>query len=245
LPSCGSISRLFVKDGTEYKVRIEPQKGFEQDFVTRTVAITKNKIKAIGLSGDAFGDPDDQSAMIVKVYGAVDAERIETFLFTSHQLELRKAISSPNPMPLTSYTSIDEATPAMTTDQEIVPYGDEGGLPRFVIVEKKAVINGNDIRDAHAVSRSGSQNEYQITFSLKPDAAVRFGDWTGRNINNYIAVMLDKRVQSAAYIKTQIFDSAEITGRFSKQVAEDIALSLSSGFLPVTMTVVERRKIGN
>ena len=74
---------------------------------------------------------------------------------------------------------------------------------------------------------------------------MKFGDWTGKNINNYLAVVLDKKVQSAAFIRGQIFDSGQISDMFTKASAEDIALSLKSGYLPATMTVLEERQFGN
>jgi preprotein translocase subunit SecD len=228
----------------QYKVRIEPFEGFEQDPLARTIAVTKSKIGAIGLSGDVTADPDDQNAVIVKVYGGDDAEKVEAFLFSTHRLELRKTISPPNPSPVKTYNSLAEAAPEKKPDEEILPYGDEGALARFVIVEKRSIVNGEDIRDASAVPLIRGQ-DYEITFSLKPDAASRFGDWTGRNIGNYLAVVLDGRCQSVAFIKTQMFDMGVINGRFSKAHAEDLALSLKSGFLPVKLTVVERQKIGN
>ena len=88
-------------------------------------------------------------------------------------------------------------------------------------------------------------DDNSISFSLKPQAAVKFGDWTGQNIGNYMAVVLDNKAQSIAYIKSQISDSGQIDGRFSKAMAEDIALSLKSGYLPATLRIVQETKIGN
>jgi preprotein translocase subunit SecD len=82
-----------------------------------------------------------------------------------------------------------------------------------MIVEKDPIVTGEDIRSANAVSRTGSDFRYQIAFTLKPDGAAKFGEWTARNINNYLAVVLDGKVQSVAYIKTQISDVGEISGR--------------------------------
>ena len=59
------------------------------------------------------------------------------------------------------------------------------------------------------------------------DVPKQFGDWTGKNIGNYMAVVLNDEVKSAAYIKSQIFDQGEISGRFSKTSADDLALTLT------------------
>ena len=84
------------------------------------------------------------------------------------------------------------------------------------MVEIPAVVDGSELRDAAAVQGKGGGSDYQISFSFKPTGAQKFGDWTGKNIGNYMAVVLNDEVKSAAYIKSQIFDSGEISGRFQK-----------------------------
>ena len=71
--------------------------------------------------------------------------------------------------------------------------------------------------------------DYQIAFSFKPTGAEKFGAWTGANINQYMGVVLNDEVKSIAFIKSQIFDQGEISGRFTKESAEDLALTLRSG----------------
>src|SRR5207245_6140949 len=87
-------------------------------------------------------------------------------------------------------------------------------------------------------------NRYQITFSLKKNGADKFGAWTGANINEYMGVVLNDEVKSVAYIKSQIFDSGEITGNFTKEQADDLALTLRSGALPAGIQYQEERTVG-
>ena len=75
-------------------------------------------------------------------------------------------------------------------------------------------------------------DDYQIQFSLKKNGADKFGAWTGSNINEYMGVSLNEEIKSIAYIKSQIYDQGQITGRFTQQSAEDLALTLRSGALP-------------
>ena len=74
---------------------------------------------------------------------------------------------------------------------------------------------------------------------MKKNGAEKFGAWTGANVDEYLGVVLNDEVKSIAFIKGQIFDSGEITGRFTRQSAEDLALVLKSGALPVPVTIVE------
>ena len=239
---CSKFSKMLARGGTEFKIQVETDKEDKKAVVRLAIKIVNSKMNAVGLPGDATEDPNNPNGFIVKLYGSQDLERSKTFLFTTHQLELRTLVSSPNPSPAQTFPTATAAQQAATGEQNILPYTERDGAPeRFVIVDKTVIVSGEDIRDAQAVSRN--KGDYQISFSLKPDAATKFGDWTGKNINNYLAVVLDNKVQSMAYIKSQIFDSGEISGRFSKEMAEDIALSLKSGYLPATMKVVEEKQL--
>ena len=67
---------------------------------------------------------------------------------------------------------------------------------------------------------------------MKPNGAVKFGDWTSKNIGAYMAVVLNDQVKSAPYIKSRIDDQGQIDGRFTKSSADDLVLTLKSGALP-------------
>jgi preprotein translocase subunit SecD len=90
----------------------------------------------------------------------------------------------------------------------------------------------------------GGTNDYQISFALKPSGADKFSKWTGAHINEYMGIVLNEEVKSAPYIKGQIYDQGEITGKFTKQSAEDLALTLRSGALPAPIEYQEERTVG-
>lgn len=244
---CKTLSTVMAKSGTEFRIQIETNEVDKEAVVEQAIRITQNKLNLIKLKGEAVKDPKNSTGFIVRIYSSENLERSKKFLFSTYELELRKVVSPPNPSPVQTFPTAETAKQAAKGDQEVLSYSDRlfDSKEQFVIVDRDVIVNGEDIRDAQAVSRTNAQNDYMISFSLKPKAAVTFGDWTGKNIGNYLAVVLDKKVQSIAYIKSQIFDSGEITGRFSKQEAEDIAMSLKSGYLPAKMKIVEEKQFGN
>jgi len=111
---------------------------------------------------------------------------------------------------------------------------------KWVVVEWPPVVDGRDLRNAEATQGRAGGQDYQIAFSLKPAGAEKFGAWTGANINQYLGVVLNDEVKSIAYIKSRIFDVGEISGRFTKQSAEDLALVLKSGALPAPVKIVSQ-----
>ena len=83
-----------------------------------------------------------------------------------------------------------------------------------------------------------------VGFSLTNDGARRFERVTSENIGKRLAIVLDGRVQSAPVIQDRISDSGEITGSFTSQEANDLALVLRSGALPASMDYMEERTVG-
>src|SRR5947207_5802892 len=115
---------------------------------------------------------------------------------------------------------------------------------KWVVVESPAIIDGAELRTASAIQGRAGTDEYEISFSLKKNGADKFGAWTGANINEYMGVVLNDEVKSIAFIKSQIYDSGQIEGRFTKQSAEDLALTLRSGALPAPIEYIEERTVG-
>lgn len=247
IAGCTKISRLFAGGGTEFTVRVETDKPNRDEVVELAIKIIGSKLDAAGIDGDAERVPEASENIRVRIYGNQDLERVKRFLFTTHQLELKKAVSAPNPSPLTTYPTEEAARAKADSAQEVLPYNEPGeGRPsQFIIVERKPIITGEDVRHARAQPGPGAGDSYTISFSLHKDGAGRFSEWTGRNIGNYLAVVLDKSVKSAPFIKGRISDSGQIDGSFTKASAEEIALDLNSGHLPARLIVVDERPFGN
>ncbi len=203
--------------------------------------------------------------ILVQMPGIQDPERVKELMKAQSRLELVHVISSPAPSGLQSYGTREEALATLGSggsipqNRRVLPYserdepaaaGDTTTQPqtekekRWVVVENPPVIDGSELRNATAVQASGGVNDYQISFALKPAGADKFSKWTGANINEYMGVVLNEEVKSAPYIKGQIYDQGEITGRFTQKSAEDLALTLRSGALPTDIEYQEERTVG-
>lgn len=180
----------------------------------------------------------------LRVSGAEDIARVKSVLLAEGKLELRPIVSPSSPQPLENYPTREAAVKAAGGKHDVAPYQEDafakgGSGEVFVLVEREPVVTGLDLRNAEAVSVMGSESDYQINFTLRPEGAVRFGAWTGANSGRYLAVMLNGEVRSAPYIKGQITDTGQISGNFNRQQAEDIALTLRSGNMPAPIEVLE------
>ncbi|MEO5860740.1 MAG: hypothetical protein ABIR33_17545 [Pyrinomonadaceae bacterium] len=237
---CKTVSRALNKSGTMFVVEVVQDGSYAAVSVERSVKVVQSRLNAVGIDGEV--DQTGGNRFEVKIFGAADLEKVRRFLFTTYKLELKKVVSPPSPL-FQTYPDQEKANAAASEEQQVLPYSERevNDKPQYVIVEKVPIITGEEIRSAQAVSRTGSESDYQISFTLKRDGAEKFGDWTAKNINNYLAVVLDDKVASVAFIKSQISDAGEISGRFSKAMAEEIALALNSGYMPWKLKVIEEK----
>jgi preprotein translocase subunit SecD len=194
--------------------------------------------------------------------GIQDPEHVKGLLIGQSHLELVHVIGAASPAPAQTYFSKEEAIASLNSNgnipatRRVLPYTEREDLTnagatanapkqqKWVVVESPAIIDGIELRTASAVPERAGGDKYQIQFSLKKSGADKFGAWTGANVNEYMGVVLNDEVKSIAYIKSQIFDTGEITGNFTKEQGEDLALTLRSGALPAPIEYQEERTVG-
>ncbi|MGB1286038.1 MAG: protein translocase subunit SecD [Aggregatilineales bacterium] len=91
---------------------------------------------------------------------------------------------------------------------------------------------------------SSGRSGWSIAFEVKPDFVNTFATYTGGNINEPMAIVLDGQVLSAPIINGQLSSSGIITGDFTQEEAEGLALQLRSGALPVPLSVESATEVG-
>ncbi len=112
-------------------------------------------------------------------------------------------------------------------------------------VEDRPIITGDELEKATA-RRDQLTNQSVVDFVLSRRGGRTFERETGRHVNDYMAIILDGRVQGQPpIIKSQIGQRGQIElGAKALQEAQDLALVLRAGALPAPLTIVEERTIG-
>ena len=113
---------------------------------------------------------------------------------------------------------------------------------QYFLVEKRVLVSGETLENATAGFDQNSQPA--VNFALNAEGARKFGRVTGENIGRPFAIVLDGQVVSAPTIQAQIFGQGQITGAFSVQETNELALILRAGALPAPLLVLEERSIG-
>ena len=112
-------------------------------------------------------------------------------------------------------------------------------------LDDRPIITGSNLEDAQA-QIDPLTNGPIVTFQLDRAGGRKFGEETGRHVGDYMAILLDGRVQGRPpVIQSRIGRNGQITlsGR-SLQEAQDLALTLKAGALPIPLKIVEERQIG-
>jgi len=227
---------------------------------TQALNIIDSRINALGIAEPTLQTHGAQSShqLLLQMPGVQDPERVKEILKGESRLELVHVVGPASPAPAATYpteqAAIESLGGTVPPNRKVMQYSErieksaDPNQPRpkqWVVVESPAIIDGSELRNASAVpSQGGGADDYEINFSLKRTGADKFGAWTGAHINEYMGVVLNGEVKSIAFIKSQIYDSGQITGRFSKQSAEDLALTLRSGALPAAIEYLEERTVG-
>ena len=205
-------------------------------------------IETIRRRVDAFGttEPSIQregrNRVLVQVPGIQDVQRLKELIGKTGKREFKLVDPSVNAVQVAE-------TKQVPVGDELVfgnpPSGAPPGSPQIPYVLKSQVlVSGQNLVDAQAAfdQRTG---EPVVTFRFDAAGAKRFALVTQENVGLPFAIVLDDKVISAPVIREPILGgTGQISGSFSVQEANDLAVLLRSGALPAKLTVIEERTVG-
>jgi preprotein translocase subunit SecD len=241
------------------------QRALSQQATEQAYNTIDRRINEFGVAEPTlqYHGAQGSNQILLQMPGEQNPERVKMQLTVASKLELVHVVSPPSPSPIQTFNTEKEAIDSLggtvPANRQVLPYlerdepstasGDQSADPnapkteKFVVVERPAIIEGKELNRADANQSQGAK-DFTISFSLKPAGAQKFGEWTGANVNQYMGAVLDGKVKSIAFIKSQIFDSGQISGRFTQESAEDLARTLRSGSLLAPIEYQEERTVG-
>jgi preprotein translocase subunit SecD len=229
-----------------YRFRMRPNivVNTRQSAVQQALQTIDRRVNEFGVSepivtpyGSAGSDQ-----IIVQLPGVQDVQRAKQLIQNVARLEIKLVEGGPMSDQAALLTATGGQVPA---DMEVMPGpsttpGDTSLV--YYLVRRTPAITGNHLRNARQVL--DEFNQPAVSFTLTNDGAARFGKVTGDNVGRQLAIILDNRVQSAPVIESRIDREGRITGSFTQQEANDLALVLRSGALPASLTYLEERSVG-
>ncbi|MBU0631178.1 protein translocase subunit SecD [bacterium] len=210
----------------------------KQQAITQAIETIRNRLDQFGLA-EPIVARQGEDKILVELPGIKTQEeeqRARELISRAAKLELM---------------SIDEDRAARVTTMssaEASSFGDVI-LPDAQHKEVKHLVRSIPILDGGMLTdaRVGfdKNNRPVISFTLNSEGAQIFGDFTGKNVGNHLAIVLDGKVYSAPVINERIGGgSGQISGNYSVAEAQDLAIALRSGALLAPIYLMEKRSVG-
>jgi SecD/SecF fusion protein len=223
-----SAQALDVKDMGNGTIQINVTDAAVDDRIRRAVdqsiEVLRRRVDALGTTEPNIQRQGDDR-ILVEVPGLQNPEKLKEILGTTAKLEFRLVVQ-PGEDP---------------NDVEMLDQTDEPGkLP----VEKRVMVEGEDLTDAQPGFDSRTA-EPVVNFRFNIRGGQRFGEVTSENVGRPFAIVLDGKVISAPRILGPITGgSGQISGHFTVESANNLAILLRAGALPAKLTIVEERTVG-
>lgn len=199
--------------------------------VDQSIEIVRRRIDQIG-TREASIARQGRDRILVQVPGLQDPQQLKSLLGQTAKLTFRLVDLSVSP----EQAAAGRAPP----DSEVLPSRE--GAP--VLVFRQIMVSGEDLNDAQP-GFDQRTNEAIVSFRFNSNGARRFATVTQENVGRPFAIVLDNQVISAPVIREPILGgSGQISGSFTPQSANELAVLLRAGALPAPLITVEERTVG-
>jgi len=231
---------LDLQGGTQVLLEAKPPVG--QAVTTADLqaakAIVERRVNGLGVT-EPLVQLQGENRIIVELPGINNPEQAVQTLKSTGQLEFVEIPSDVNQASL-------QGTYIRTSGNEAEPDPEKLGATPSLYGDRvfTTIMTGRELQDAN-VNVNTTTATPEIYFVLKDAGKQLFADYTGSHIGGVLAIVLDNVVLSAPTIESSIPDGqGSITGRFTLEEAENLAIQMRYGALPVPLEVVNRSTIG-
>src|SRR5882724_8606493 len=214
--------------------------------VTQAIETIRGRIDTLGVSEPVIQEHGlGEYQILVQLPGLDDPERVKAIIKSTAMLEIKQVLGGPFNSEQAALQANNGILPpdGMLMPGKAVPGQASNAI---YLVTRSSAVTGNDLRDAQpGTDRNGGSN---VNFFLTGDGGKRFQAFTSSHIGDNLGVVLDNgdgpRVQEVAVIRDTISDQGEISGSFTAQQTQDLAMTLRSGALPAGIKYLEERTVG-
>jgi preprotein translocase subunit SecD len=245
-----TVLGLDLRGGTQ--VLLQPPEGFE--FSTQNLEdaarILENRSNGLGVSEVMFQIAGDRY-ILGEFPGLTDTAQVVAIIQQTGLLEFvdtQGVYLEPGTEISTDYIGNQTSEASSSATVEISPTPETAVTPAATPTTEPqtvyhTIMTGSDLRTIQVTpNQTGG---YAVAFELSDNGAVIFRDFTTANVDRYLAIVLDGAVVSCPTISTAITDGrGEITGNFTSESANSLAITLRYGSLPIPLQIAQSREIG-
>jgi preprotein translocase subunit SecD len=201
--------------------------------IEQSIQIVERRVNQLG-TVEPLIQRQGADRILVQVPGLQDPSRLKELLGKTAKMEFRMVDSTVPPDQAQQGRVPPDSEVLMSSTSPKIPY----------VIKKQILVSGGDLTDAQPGfdQRSG---EPIVSFRFNTSGARKFAQATSENVGQPFAIVLDNEVISAPVIREPITGgSGQISGSFTVQQANDLAILLRAGALPAPLTVIEERTVG-
>lgn len=223
-PEPGLLRYTLTDGGINYRI---------SSAVTQSIEVVEKRVNELG-TVEPIIQRQGVDRILVQVPGLQDPQRLKELLGQTAKLTFQMVDQT-----MTAQEALNGRPPVGSSilysqDDPPVPY----------VIEDRVIVSGENLVDAQATFDQNT-SEAVVSFRFDSKGASRFAQATQQNVGRPFAIILDNQVISAPQIREPIIGgSGQISGNFTAQSANDLAVLLRAGALPATLTVIEERTVG-
>ncbi|MDX1296468.1 MAG: protein translocase subunit SecD, partial [Sulfurimonadaceae bacterium] len=227
-------------NGEIYTLTLTPEavEKTKQQSIEQAIETIRNRLDQFGLAEPTVARQGEEK-ILVQLPGIKSPEE---------EQRARELISRAAKLELMAVDEERKMRVFQMTQAEAAQYGDlileDATQPEMKhLVREIPILDGGMLTNAQVAF--DQNNRPVINFTLDAEGAQIFGDFTGKNVGNHLAIVLDGKVYSAPVINERIGGgSGQISGNYSVQEAQDLAIALRSGALLAPIYLMEKRSVG-
>ncbi len=204
--------------------------------VSQSIEVIRRRVDELGTT-EPIIQRQGVDRIIVQVPGFDDPERLKGVIGTTAKLNFHAVDET------ASVNDILNGARAPVGSRLVETSDPESGEAN-IVVKSRATISGEELVDAQQ-GFDQQTNEPLVTFRFNNKGARQFCTWSSANVGNRFAILLDDVSISAPVIRDAICGgSGQISGSFTAESANDLAVLMRAGALPAEITFVEERTVG-
>jgi preprotein translocase subunit SecD len=228
---------LEVSDAGGGLIRLSVPQAAINDRIRQTIEqsiqIVERRVNELG-TVEPLIQRQGTDRILVQVPGLQDPTQLKAILGKTAKMEFRMVDTTVPPDQALQGRVPPDSEVLMSSTSPKVPY----------VVKKQVLVSGADLTDAQPGfdQRTG---EPIVSFRFNTSGSRKFAQATSENVGQPFAIVLDNEVISAPVIREPITGgSGQISGSFTVQAANDLAILLRAGALPAPLTIIEERTVG-
>lgn len=228
---------LDLKGGMHLLLKVDTSQLKKEDKIDaadRAVEVIRNRIDAFGVREPSI-QKQGEDEIVVQLPGVTERDRAIDLIGKTALLEFKLVLSDINKLKEAQEGNVPEGYELARTQDDNEP----------LLLEKQAVLTGAALSNAFVRFDQSQFGEVGVALQFNPEGAKKFAEITSKNVGRRLAIVLDGKVQSAPNIREAIpSGEAVISGHFTPEQAQDLALVLRVGALPAPMKIEEERTVG-